>query len=269
MLARHFRNLLTFMSAAIVLSALACGSEEEPTPVPTSSLPPTPTERQRPVPQAPAAPPAPTPAQELGSATLPQLPEASVKPKQYSAPPPLTINPRKDYKATIHLEKGSEIVIQLFPQEAPTTVNSFVFLARDGYYDGVTFHRVLEGFMAQGGDPTGTGTGGPGYTFDNEPSPKRRHDGPGVLSMANAGLRNGRGTNGSQFFITFVPAAGLDGVNSDGSLKDCSRPGTSCHTVFGRVIDGMDVVTSISLRNPDTSTEPGDAMRTITIEEGE
>jgi len=192
-----------------------------------------------------------------------------MKPKQYSTPPPMTINPRKDYKATIHLEKGGEIVIQLFPQEAPTTVNSFVFLARDGFYDGVTFHRVIEGFMAQGGDPTGTGMGGPGYSFDNEASPKRRHDGPGVLSMANAGLRNGRGTNGSQFFITFVAAPGLDGANSDGSLKDCTRPGASCHTVFGRVIDGMDVVNSISLRDPNTSTRPGDAMRTITIKEGE
>ena len=180
----------------------------------------------------------------------------------------MTINPRKDYKATIHLEKGGEIVIQLFPQEAPTTVNSFVFLARDGYYDGITFHRVLDSFMAQGGDPTGTGRGGPGYTFDNELSPKRRHDGAGVLSMANSGLRNGRGTNGSQFFITFVAVPGLDGFNSDGSPKDCSRARTSCHTVFGRVINGMDVVNGISLRDPGTATSPGDAFR-ITIEEGE
>ena len=188
----------------------------------------------------------------------------SSKPNKWDSPPAMTIDPNKTYTATIHLEKGGEIVIELYPKEAPVTVNSFVFLARQGYYDGVTFHRVIPGFMAQGGDPTGTGTSGPGYTFENEPSTLRRHDKPGVLSMANAG---GLATNGSQFFITFVPTAALDGYNPDGSLKNCATRGVSCHTVFGNVIEGMDVVNGISERDPSSASSPGDAMRTITIDE--
>ena len=228
-------------------------------------------EESEPPPAArPAAVPTPTAQPAVPSPTT-QPAEAAVnpKPKQYSSPPPMTIDENKNYTATIHLEKGGEIVIELFPKEATVTVNSFVFLSREGYYDGVTFHRVLAGFMAQGGDPTGTGGGGPGYNFDNEPSPLRRHDSPGTLSMANAGTRNGKGTNGSQFFITFVPTPFLDGNNPDGSPKNCSVPGTSCHTVFGKVIEGMDVVNSISPRDPAAATTPGDAMRTITIEESE
>ena len=190
-------------------------------------------------------------------------------PMRYDAPPPMTIDPDAQYTATIHMEKGEEIIIELFPKEAPMTVNSFVFLAREGYYDGVTFHRVIPGFMAQGGDPTGTGTGGPGYKFDNEPSPVRRHDTPGVLSMANAGTQNGKGTNGSQFFITFVPTPALDGYNPDGTAKDCSARGTSCHTVFGKVIEGMDAVKAIAPRDPATAKAPGDAIRTITIKESD
>ncbi len=189
--------------------------------------------------------------------------------KQYSSPPPMTIDPDKSYTATFQMEKGGEFDIELYPREAPVTVNSFVFLARDGYYDGITFHRVLEGFMAQSGDPTGTGSGGPGYKFDNEPSPLRRHDTVGTVSMANAGVQNGRGTNGSQFFITFVPTTFLDGNLPDGTPKDCSIPGTSCHTVFGRVIAGMDVVNKISLRDPGTARTPGDAIKTIVITEGD
>ena len=190
-------------------------------------------------------------------------------PMQYDAPPPMTVDPDKRYTATMHMEKGGEIVIELFPKEAPVTVNSFVFLAREGYYDGVTFHRVIPDFMAQGGDPTGTGTGGPGYNFDNEPSAIRRHDTPGVLSMANAGTQNGKGTNGSQFFITFVPTPFLDGHNPDGTAKDCSARGTSCHTVFGKVIEGMDVVKAVAPRDPATASAPGDAIRTIAIEESD
>jgi cyclophilin family peptidyl-prolyl cis-trans isomerase len=128
------------------------------------------------------------------------------------------------------------------------TVENFVNLARSGFYDGTTFHRVITGFMAQGGDPTGTGTGGPGYTFGDEFSPDLRHDGPGVLSMANAGP----GTNGSQFFITFGRTPHLDGR----------------HSVFGRVVEGMDVVRSIRERDPQRDREPGDRIDTIEIEEG-
>ncbi len=171
--------------------------------------------------------------------------------KHYDTPPAMAIDPDKSYKATIELEKGGTIVVELYAKEAPNTVNSFVFLARDGYYDGVTFHRVIPGFMAQGGDPTGTGTGGPGYNFDDEFHPSRRHDSPGILSMANAGVRGGRGTNGSQFFIVFGPTPHLDDK----------------HSVFGKVIDGMDIVNGITVRDPGADSFPGDAMKTVTIDE--
>ena len=184
--------------------------------------------------------------------------------KQYDAPPAMMIDPQKSYTATVALEKGGEFTIELYPKEAPNTVNSFVFLAREGFYDGVTFHRVIEGFMAQTGDPAGTGRGGPGYSFANEVSPLRRHDIPGAVSMANAG---GEATNGSQFFITFVPTPFLDGYEADGTAKDCSQRGVSCHTVFGRVIKGMDVVNGISVRDPGTAATPGDVIETISIHE--
>ncbi len=190
-----------------------------------------------------------------------------MNPKTWDQTPSKQIDPDKKYTATVLMEKKGNFEIELFAKEAPITVNNFVFLSRMGFYDGVTFHRVLEGFMAQGGDPTGTGTGGPGYTFDNEVSPKRRHDQPGILSMANAGVRNGRGTNGSQFFITFVPTPFLDGYTADGLPKDCGAPRTSCHTVFGKVVNGMDIVKSITLREPTQATTPGDAIKTITINE--
>ena len=184
--------------------------------------------------------------------------------KQYDAPPAMMIDPQKSYTATFTLEKGAEFTIELYPKEAPNTVNSFVFLAREGFYDGVTFHRVIDQFMAQTGDPTGTGRGGPGYRFANEVSPLRRHDTPGAVSMANSG---GEATNGSQFFITFVPTEFLDGYEADGTAKDCSQRGVSCHTVFGRVIEGMDVVNGISVRDPGTAATPGDVIQTISIHE--
>jgi cyclophilin family peptidyl-prolyl cis-trans isomerase len=168
--------------------------------------------------------------------------------KQYSGPPPTVIDPSKRYLATISTDKG-DIVIELFADKAPTTVNNFVFLARDGYYDGVTFHRVIHGFMAQGGDPTGSGRGGPGYTFRDEFDASLRHDQPGTLSMANAGP----GTNGSQFFITYGPTPHLDGR----------------HSVFGRVIEGMDVVEAIPERDPMQAREPGVAMNSVVITEEE
>jgi cyclophilin family peptidyl-prolyl cis-trans isomerase len=159
----------------------------------------------------------------------------------------MSIDPKKDYEATIKTEKG-DIRIQLLASEAPATVNNFVFLARDGFYDGVTFHRVIPDFMAQTGDPTGTGRGGPGYRFDDEPSALRlRHDREGTLSMANAGPN----TNGSQFFITFEPTPWLDGK----------------HGVFGRVIKGMDVLKKIRVRDPQRDSQPGDRIETIEITE--
>ena len=168
--------------------------------------------------------------------------------KQYTAAPPTVIDPSKRYLATISTDNG-DIVIELFADKAPTTVNNFVFLARDGYYDGVTFHRVIHGFMAQGGDPTGSGRGGPGYTFGDEFDQSLRHDQAGILSMANAGP----GTNGSQFFITYGPTPHLDGR----------------HSVFGKVIQGMDVVEAIPERDPMRASEPGTAMNSVVITEEE
>ena len=152
----------------------------------------------------------------------------------------------KSYSARFKTERG-EIVCELFAADAPMTVENFINLARAGFYDGTPFHRVIPGFMAQGGDPTGTGTGGPGYSFGDELSPKRSHDGPGVLSMANAGPN----TNGSQFFLTFAATPHLDGR----------------HTVFGRVTSGMDVLRSIRERDPMRDPKPGDRIETIVIEE--
>jgi cyclophilin family peptidyl-prolyl cis-trans isomerase len=167
--------------------------------------------------------------------------------KQYAAEPPMTIDVSKKYFATVKMAKGGEFVIQLYPDKAPRTVNSFVFLARDGYFNGVTFHRVLDGFMAQGGDPTGTGAGGPGYEFINEDS-DLKFDKAGVVAMANAG----RDTNGSQFFITFAPADFLNGG----------------YTIFGQVTEGMDVVNAITRRDPDQNpTFTGDAIESVTITE--
>jgi cyclophilin family peptidyl-prolyl cis-trans isomerase len=167
-------------------------------------------------------------------------------PKQWTSPPPMQIDPAKSYIATLHTTRGN-IVIELLPKAAPITVNNFVFLARQGYYDGVTFHRVLPDFMAQGGDPTGTGSGGPGYQFQDEIS-TLTFDSPGLLAMANAGP----GTNGSQFFITYVPTPWLDGH----------------HTIFGKVISGMEVAFSLTPRDPEQNpTTPGDAMTSVTIEE--
>ena len=157
--------------------------------------------------------------------------------KQYNAPPEMQIDPSKSYSATITTTKG-DITLSLDAANAPKTVNNFVFLARDGFYDGVVFHRVIPNFMAQGGDPTGTGRGGPGYRFEDETRGNPNRHERGVISMANAGPN----TNGSQFFITFQPQPHLDGR----------------HTVFGQVTDGMDVVDSLS---------NGDAMESVTISE--
>ena len=167
--------------------------------------------------------------------------------KQYSAPPPMSIDVNKQYMATFKMANGGEFVVKLLPDKAPNTVNNFVFLAREGYYNGTTFHRVLQDFMAQGGDPTGTGMGGPGYEFANEDS-DLTFDKEGVVAMANAG----RDTNGSQFFITFGPQAYLNGG----------------YTIFGQVVEGMDVVKAIKLRDPDTNPNfSGDAIESVTITE--
>ena len=167
--------------------------------------------------------------------------------RQFSECPPMTIDPGKQYIATLKTEKG-DIKIELYADKAPLAVNSFIFLAENGWFDGVTFHRVLPGFVAQAGDPSGTGFGGPGYAFDNELS-DLKFDAPGVVGMANAGP----GSNGSQFFITFVPTPNLDGG----------------YTIFGRVIEGMDVAESLTPRDPSQSMDlpDGDKIISVTIEE--
>ncbi len=166
--------------------------------------------------------------------------------KTYDRPPEMVLDPDKDYHANLVTEKGT-VRIKLFAREAPETVNNFVFLAREGYYDGTTFHRVIEGFMAQGGDPTGTGTGGPGYSIRDEFHPDLRHDRPGVLSMANRGPNTG----GSQFFITHVATPWLD----------------DRHAVFGQVVEGMEVVNALRERDPQSDREPGDRIERVEIEE--
>jgi peptidylprolyl isomerase len=156
-------------------------------------------------------------------------------------------NAGKQYSSQVKMAKGSEFVIQLHSEKAPVTVNSFVFLAREGFFDGVSFHRVLEGFMAQGGDPTGSGSGGPGYQFVNEDH-DLQFDKAGVVAMANAG----RDTNGSQFFITFTPVPHLNGG----------------YTIFGQVVSGMDVVNGITRRDPGQRPAfTGDIIESITIVE--
>jgi cyclophilin family peptidyl-prolyl cis-trans isomerase len=166
--------------------------------------------------------------------------------KKYAAQPAMSIDKNKKYSAIFKTEKG-EFEVELYADKVPNTVNNFVFLARDHFYDNVTFHRVIHGFMAQAGDPTGNGTGGPGYRFPDEFHPSLRHTGPGILSMANSGPN----TNGSQFFVTYGPTPHLD----------------NRHSVFGKVVRGMEVVQGIPERDPRMAKEPGVRINTIEIRE--
>ena len=158
----------------------------------------------------------------------------------------MVIDPKKKYSATLSTDKG-DIVLELFADKTPKTVNNFIFLAREGFYDGTIFHRVIADFMAQGGDPTGTGTGGPGYRFADEFHSSLKHSKPGIFSMANAGP----GTNGSQFFITHIPTPWLDGK----------------HSVFGQVTQGLDVLLSIPPRDPMKANAPAVKLNKVTIQE--
>ena len=167
-------------------------------------------------------------------------------PENQPTPPSGDLDTSKSYTATFKIERG-EFEIMLFANDAPLTVENFVNLARAEFYDATTFHRVIPGFMVQGGDPEGTGTGGPGYHFGDEFNPNLRHDSEGVLSMANSGP----GTNGRQFFITLAPTPHLDGM----------------HTVLGKVTRGMDVVKAIRERDPGSDPNPGDLIETIVINE--
>lgn len=166
--------------------------------------------------------------------------------KQWSSPPAMQIDVKKKYTATLHTDKG-DIVIALHADKTPRTVNNFVFLARENFYNNTIFHRVINNFMVQGGDPTGSGRGGPGYQFADEFDKSLRHDKPGVLSMANAGSN----TNGSQFFITHVPTPWLDNK----------------HSVFGQVTGGIDVLFSIPPRDPQRPEYPGVKLLSVSIQE--
>ncbi len=164
--------------------------------------------------------------------------------KQWQTPPELNIDLKKEYFALIETDLG-EMKFELFAEKVPTTVNNFVFLAREGYYDNTIFHRVIDDFMVQGGDPTGTGRGGPGYKFRDEFDKDLKHDKRGILSMANAGPN----TNGSQFFITHVATPWLDNK----------------HAVFGHLVEGEDVLMSIPARDPSQVNSPAVTLKSVTI----
>jgi cyclophilin family peptidyl-prolyl cis-trans isomerase len=178
------------------------------------------------------------------SATAPQT-APEVKIMKWDSPPKMQIDTKKKYTAIMETEKGT-LVLELFAKDVPKTVNNFVFLARQGYYDGTTFHRVMPDFMVQGGDPTGTGAGSPGYKFEDEFSTHKHV--AGTLSMANSGAN----TNGSQFFITYVATSWLDGK----------------HSVFGQLVEGMDVLKKITPRDPSQNPKfTGDKIIKVTIKE--
>ena len=211
--------LLLTAVAALLTAAAACSDDEETTPTATPR----------------------------GTATPGSAATTGPAAGQFATPPAMAIDPAKSYVAVLETDKGT-IRIKLLPDIAPQTVNSFVFLTRQGYFDGVTFHRVLPGFVAQGGDPTGTGRGGPGYRLPDEFSD--RPIDKGTVAMANTGQPN---SGGSQFFITYSRQQRLDGK----------------YTVFGEVIEGMDVAEKLTPRDPDTNPNapPGDRIIKATIEE--
>ncbi len=250
------RSTVTALLLVLTLLLSACGNSAAETPAtaepaapaaveaPAAADTPVPAATDTPVPAPAAA----VPVQPAGAGAASQLaPEA--RNGMYSAPPEMSIDLSKVYYATLKTAKG-DIRAQLFADRAPVTVNNFVFLAREGFYDNTTFHRVLEGFMAQAGDPAGTGAGGPGYQFQDEFAPGLGFDRPNLLAMANSGP----GTNGSQFFITFAPTDWLNNL----------------HTIFGEVVGGQEVLAQITLRDPNQNPgTPGDTLLTVEIEESD
>ncbi len=217
---------LIFIALAVLLvSMTACElPQEEATPTPIPDVIPTPRIADTPTPAV------------IGTPTPVSVATASGRTiRQYARAPEMEIDPEGSYTADIQTNQGT-ISVELFAEDAPITVNSFVFLSRQGFYDGVIFHRVIPNFMIQGGDPTGTGTAGPGYRFQDEIVPSLSFDSAGILAMANAGPN----TNGSQFFITVAPTPGLTGD----------------HTIFGRVISGQEVADAISVARTDRSDRP-------------
>jgi peptidyl-prolyl cis-trans isomerase B (cyclophilin B) len=195
---------------------------------------------------SPRSSPSPTPETEMSC--LAREPKSAKEEKpMFDEPPRMRIDPKNDYRATMKTSCGT-VQLELFARETPVTVNSFVFLAREGFFDGLTFHRIIPGFMAQGGDPQGDGTGGPGYQFEDEIVEDLTFDKPGLLAMANSG----EDTNGSQFFITTSEPSHLNGL----------------HTIFGRVTKGMDVVREIeALGTPDGIPQEQVYIEKVTIQE--
>ena len=233
------RSLLSIGLIVLIVALAACElPQEEPTATPFPDVIPTPRIADTPTPAVIGTP---TPVSEM---------TASGKVfRQYSGPPAMEIDPEGEYLADIQTNQGT-ISVELIAEDAPITVNNFVFLARQGFYDGVVFHRVIPDFMIQGGDPTGTGTSGPGYRFRDEIVPSLIFDSAGILAMANSGPN----TNGSQFFITVAPTPHLTGG----------------HTIFGRVITGQEVANAISLARADRNNRPIEevVIQHIEIKEG-
>ena len=241
------RLLIITCALGAVLFATACGGDSKKTSTPTASsnsAATTPGPTSAATPGATKA--ATTPAATTSTATTPAAaPTQAGGKKTYSARPPLTIDPNKKYFATIKMDIG-DIKLELYPKDAPEHVNSFVFLAKEGFYDGVTFHRVIPGFVAQAGDPTGTGRGGPGYTIPDEVNSHKFLD--GSLGMAKTAAPN---SAGSQWFIDYAPQTALD----------------AGYTVFGQLVSGRDVLDKIKPRDPATATTPGTVINAIVIEE--
>ena len=178
----------------------------------------------------------------------------------------MAINEGAEFYALVYLEKEPypEIEIQLFADKAPLTVNNFIKLVREGFYDGLTFHQVIEGELVQTGDPTGTGEGGPGYTIQHEFHTDLNHDSSGVIAMSNSGAPPGE-SNGSQFYITLAPLPERDGLNTDGSPKDCERDDAPCHSVFGRVTKGMHLINAFTQDPHWSAVQQGDVIHKIEI----
>ncbi len=268
--------MLTLVCAALASGVVACGggsdSDALPTPIPFTPRVQS-VETPTPLPQSmqdrfqladnPTPVPTPTP--------IPEYP-------QWDAPPAMTIDQSKKYTAIIELEKGGKIEIELFADKVPNVVNNFVFLANEGFYNGTTFYRVIPNFIAQGGDPNRKGTGGPGYTIDDEFHADLRHDSPGIVSMVNRGQADGKGSNGSQFFILFRAEPRLDGLNPDGTPKNCTGASTqtinvgsgmtACHPVFGKIVKGLQVARGLMPHQIERLRQrPQDVIGSITIRE--
>jgi cyclophilin family peptidyl-prolyl cis-trans isomerase len=232
------QRLIIICAICATLFAAACGGSDKKTATPAAGTLPTASAATKPAAST-------TTATATTASTPATAPTQAGGKKTYSAAPPLTIDPNKQYFATIKMDIG-DIKLELFPKDAPQTVNSFVFLARDGFFDGLTFHRVVAGFVAQAGDPTGTGRGGPGYSIPDEVNSHKFLD--GSLGMAKTSAPN---SAGSQWFIDYAAQPSLDGG----------------YTVFGQIVSGRDVLDKIKVRDPATATTSGTMINTIVIDE--